>query len=370
MLVALPPQPPAIVQPAPYEVSYGVVKGVAAPGAVTVVVKSGGKVLGRAELDGRRFALHVDLPVGATSLRVETIDRRGRRAGRTVRNVLGLPLSARPRIAPERVDPVLGRTLRKLARGFRGTAGLYAQDLVTGAGATWNADASLPAASTLKLAIAVTALARVGATPVHGSSLDGLLRRMLVRSDNGAANAVERYYAGSTSAGSALVNELMRSIGLVDTEMYGGYVLGTMTASGAELPSRVEEQPSWGSGKRTTAHDLARLLRAVWLASGNTGPLRRHQPGFTAADARYLLYVLAHVRDTGKLDREVGRLPGVIVAHKAGWLGTARHDAGLVFWRGGVLVAAVLTYRSWGAGSSSDVLAGRVASALLRRSRG
>lgn len=368
--MTLPPQPPAIVQPAPYEVSYGVVKGVAAPGAVTVVVTSGGKVLRRADLAGRRFVLHVDLPVGASSVRIETIDRRGRRAGSTVRNVLGLPSAARPRIVTERVDPVLGRTLRKLAGAFSGTAGLYAQDLVTGAGATWNAAASLPAASTLKLAVAVTALARTNPTPRRGSTLDGLLRQMLVYSDNGAANDVERYYAGSTSAGSALVNELMRSIGLVDTEMYGGYVLGTMTASGSELPSRVEEQPAWGLGKRTTAHDLARLLRAVWLASGNTGPLRRQQPEFTAADARYLLYVLAHVRDPGKIDREVGRLPGVIVAHKAGWLGTARHDAGLVFWRGGVLVVAVLTYRSRGVGSASDALAGRVTSAVLRRSRG
>jgi hypothetical protein len=108
----------------------------------------------------------------------------------------------------------------------------------------------------------------------------------------------------------------------------------------------------------------------VWLAGAGKGPLRRAQPGFTPADARYLLYVLAHVRDTGKLDRVVGSVPGVTVAHKAGWLGVARHDAGLVFWRGGVFVAAVMTYRSSGAGNSSDLLAGRVASAALQRFRG
>ena len=46
--------------------------------------------------------------------------------------------------------------------------------------------------------------------------------------------------------------------------------------------------------------------------------------------------------------------------HKAGWISYARHDAGLVYWPGGVFVAAVMTYGS-GVGVASDVLAGRVA---------
>jgi hypothetical protein len=57
------------------------------------------------------------------------------------------------------------------------------------------------------------------------------------------------------------------------------------------------------------------------------------------------------------------------VFHKAGWLNAARHDAGLVVWRGGIFVASVMTYRSAGAGTSSDVLAGRVAQTALRRFR-
>ena len=46
------------------------------------------------------------------------------------------------------------------------------------------------------------------------------------------------------------------------------------------------------------------------------------------------------------------------VLHKAGWINAARHDNGLVFWRGGVFVVTVMTYRAGGAGESSDVLAG------------
>ena len=81
-------------------------------------------------------------------------------------------------------------------------------------------------------------------------------------------------------------------------------------------------------------------------------------------------YPLAHVRDHGKLDRRIGSLPGTAVLHKAGWVDDARHDAGLVVWRGGVLVAAVMTHRASGAGVSSDVLAGKVAAAAFRHVRG
>ena len=106
---------------------------------------------------------------------------------------------------------------------------------------------------------------------------------------------------------------------------------------------------------------MTSLWRALWLASGGIGPLRRSQPGLTPADARYLLWLTAHVRDQPKLDTFVGRDRNVDVLHKAGWISTARHDTGLVFWEGGVFVAGVMTYRSWGVSTSSDRLAGRVA---------
>jgi hypothetical protein len=268
----------------------------------------------------------------------------------------------------------LQRTVQQLAQRFGNTCGIYVQDLTSGAGAAWNARATFPAASTLKLAIAVTALSRTEGTPGLGSTLDRLLRQMLTYSDNAAANGTEAYFGGSTSGGSALVNSMMRSVGLVDTEMYGGYELDSvgeperLLAGG--IPLRIDSQPYWGHGKRSTAYDLASLMRNVWLASGGRGPLRAAQPGFTPSDARYLLYLLARVRDPGKIDREVGRLAGVRVLHKAGWINVARHDNGIVLWSGGALVVTVMTYRSGGAGTASDVLAGKVASAALRRFRG
>jgi hypothetical protein len=373
-VITAPPPPPAIEQPAAYQLSYGVIEGMAAPGTRRVIVRVGAHTLADKPLRQRRFQLRVALPATETAVLVVTVDGAGRRSRATVHHVLGAAAAAMPRVRPPRSDPLLAREVRRLAENFGSTSAIYVQNLATGAGAAWNARARFPAASTLKLAIAVTALARTEGTPGAGSPLDRLLRQMLTYSDNAAANGTERFFGGSTSGGSALVNTMMRSLGLVDTEMYGGYEL---EAAGdprrrlaARIPLRIDSQPSWGRGKTTSAYDLASLLRGVWLASGGRGPLRAAQPGFTSADARYLLYLLAHVRDPGKLDREVGHLPGVRVLHKAGWINTARHDNGIVLWPGGALVVTVMTYRAAGAGSPSDVLAGKAAAVALRRFRG
>ena len=180
---------------------------------------------------------------------------------------------------------------------------------------------------------------------------------MLVQSDNASANALEVWLAGSTSAGSHRIESLLRSMACATRSC-------TAATSSSGTPRR---HPAAGGGAAAVGGrkvlDGARSRPAeppIWLASGGLGPLRRHAPGFTAADARYLLYLLGRVRDPGKLDREVQGVPGVRVLHKAGWLSGARHDNGLVFWRGGVYVAAVMTYRAGGTGLREDVIAGRV----------
>jgi beta-lactamase class A len=371
-----PPQPPLIERPAAYEASYGVVAGHAARDARRVVVRVDGKVVRDVALRGRSFSLDVPLPPREVRVRVETVDARGRRAGRTVPHVLGLPPTARPVERPLRLDRGLERDLRRLVGGYPGSAGVYVENLATGSGAAWNARATFPAASTLKLAIAVTLLGRLEGPPERGSELDTLLRQMLIPSDNEAANTLLVRLGGSTSGGGAIVNTAMRGIGLERTEMYGGYILGTSTGppsrgvAGGGVPLNVVSQPYWGVGKSTTAVDLAELFRAVWLSSGGLGPLMRSGSGVTPAESRYLLYVLARVGDRGKLARIVGTRPGLVVMHKAGWIDAARHDAGLIVWRGGILVAAAMTYRPSGTGVREDVFAGRVAGAALRRFRG
>ena len=340
-----------------------------------MVVKVNGRIVSTLRPRGGSFVADLDLPPGELTMRVETIDARGRRAGRTVRNLFGLPRAARPRVRAPRLDGRFQREVRRLAAGFPGTAGIYVEHLSSGAGAAWNARATFPGASTLKLAIAVALLGRVDGPPTPGSTLDRIMRGMLIASDNDAANRGLIYLGGSTSGGGARVNASMRAIGLERTEMYGGYLLGTSLEPVREpatrgIPLNVVSQPGWGVGKATTAADLARLHRAVWLASAGLGPLGRSRSGVGPAEARYLLYLLAKVQTRSKLARVTHRRRSVVVLHKAGWIDAGRHDAGLVVSRSGVVVAAVMTYRASGPGRRADVLAGDVAEAALRRFRG
>ncbi|HEU5264523.1 MAG TPA: serine hydrolase [Gaiellaceae bacterium] len=366
MIESPPLPPPAIEQPAPHQVSYGLVTGRAPRGTTRVTVSVDGRRLASKPLRGRRFTLRVSLPTGDVTVRVTAFGHGGRRSSDVVRDVFGLPAASRPRVVRARQDAVLARKLRALDRTFSGTTGFYVQSLTGGAGAAWNAKARFPAASTVKLAIAATVLAEHSGIPPPGSPLDALLREMLIPSDDAAANALLVWLGGSTSSGAYRVNDLMRSIGLTDTLMYGGYL--TRTLSGP-IPVRVEERPAFGVGKYTTAWDMTQLWRAIWLASGGKGRLRGVQRGLTPADARYLLWLMAHVRDTPKLDTSLRGERGVAVLHKAGWISTARHDTGLVFWSGGVFVAGVMTWRPYDMGAAADRLAGRVARMTLARVR-
>ena len=362
---ALPP--PSIEQPAPRQLSYGLVTGRAARGTTRVVVFANGKRLASKPLEGRRFTLNVALPLGDATVRVLTIAHGGRRSAAHVHDVYGVSARSRPRVVAPREDATLQRQLTRAVRSYSGTAGYYVQSLTGGWGAAWNAKARFPAASTVKLAIAATVLSEYRGIPAPGSQLDSLLHEMIVPSDDSAANSLLVWLGGSTGSGAYHVNDLMRSIGLTDTLMYGGYLTRGLSS---RIPVRVDEAPDFGVGKYTTAWDMTSLWRALWLASGGLGPLPKSRPGLTPADARYLLWLTAHVRDQPKLDTSIGSEHGVRVLHKAGWINVARHDNGIVLWQGGAIVVTVMTYRSGGAGIASDVLAGKVASAALRRFRG
>jgi beta-lactamase class A len=353
-----------LVAPAEREASFGRIAGRVPRGRWAVVVRAGTRTLAVRKVLGGSFDFFVSLPrrdatIGITAY---AADRRARKA--VVHHVFGLPRSARPGAAAPAplLDAPLERTVRALERSFAGTSGIYVEDLVTGHGAAWNARARFPAASTLKVAVAIEALRATAAKPAEGSYLDSLLRRMLIESDNEAANEVE-----ATFGGGSRVDDLLRGLGLSDTWMAGGYLRGT-AGRREPIPVRVESQPAFGCCKYTTAFDLARLLGDVHLATDGRGPLdRRYGREFTPSDARYLLYLLSRVPDRGKLGRYLAGGPYALL-HKAGWISDARHDVGLVYWPGGVFVAAVMT---WGTavGSASDALAGRVARAAATRLR-
>jgi hypothetical protein len=379
-LPLLPEAPPALVRPVitnprPREVSFGTVAGRAGAGVSRIVVRVDGVTKANVLLGDERhrtyspptpFRIRVALPPRDVTIRVITYNAAGESTSLSVRPVYGLPRAGSPVAIASLEDPILERRIKELVRDFPGPAGVFVQDLRSGRGAAWNARARFEAASTLKLGIALEVLRVLHGKPPPGSELATLFHRMLVYSDNQAANDLEIWLGGSTVAGGVRVNATLQALGLNGSHMYGGYLVGT--AAGRPIPLRVENQPPYFTfGKYTTAWDLARLHRLFHRAAVGTGALMRLPGEFTPSDARYLLYTLAHVQDPGKLDRYIADDPGVSVLHKAGWITHARHDSALVFWRQGAFVVTVMTW-NWGeASASSDVLAGRVARAALRR---
>jgi hypothetical protein len=369
VLSAAPLPPPAIVSPAPREVSYGRIEGRVPAGTRRVLVRVGGTVLARKNVRRRHFVVAVSLPTRDVTIRVTAVDRLGRRSSTLVGPVYGLPREAAPYAGPIPAlqgfeDAELARTTRNLARSFPGVCGFFVQDLRTGAGAAWNARARFPAASTLKLAIAVELMRGLRGIPQPGTRLASLLWRMLVYSDDRSANELLAAIGGSIHGGSARVNSMMRALNLADSEMFGGYLVEDSLARRA-IPLELLGRPYF-IGKYTTAWDLARLERALHLAAGARGALIwRFRGAFTPSDARFLLYLLAHSRTRGGLTGVWGG--GVTVLHKAGWITKARHDSGLVYSSGGAFVVTVLTWNGGGVGSASDLLATRVAQKAIEQ---
>jgi hypothetical protein len=379
-LPLIPEQPPALVQPVvtspgPREASFGTIVGRVGGGTTRIVVRVGGVTKADVAVAPDRtypdfppqaYRIRVSLPPRDVTIRVIAYDALGNSRARTVGPVFGLPRAGRPVAIRSIEEAVLTRRIRELIRAYPGPAAVYVQDLRSGRGTAWNARARFQAASTLKLGIALEVLRVLRSKPPPGTRLAMLFRRMLVYSDNQAANDLEVWLGGSTTAGAERINTTLQTLHLRESHMYGGYLIGT--ASDRPIPLRVESQPPYFTfGKYTSAWNLARLHRLFYRASVGRGPLLELPGHFTSADARYLLYTLAHVRDPGKIDRYIGDNPGVSVLHKAGWIFHARHDSALVFWRGGAFVVAVMTW-NWGqAGASSDILAGKVARAALRR---
>ena len=127
--------------------------------------------------------------------------------------------------------------------------------------------------------------------------------------------------------------------------MYGGYELDPAARAGARGcdPAEVDGQPYWGRGKKS-----ARTTSAAFSApSGSRAAAAGRSARAPGSRRRRPLPALppGPCPGSGKIDRFVGRLPGVHVLHKAGWINDARHDNGIVLWPGGAILVTVMTYR-------------------------
>jgi beta-lactamase class A len=219
---------------------------------------------------------------------------------------------------------------------FRGVISYYIEDLQTGRTIAWNESQPLPAASVIKLPIAVSVFeqelagkilldAEIELKATDKADGSGVLKRtrsgtrltvtnllelMLQRSDNTATNIL------TDMLGLEEINGSCHRQGLTATCM-PRYIM--------DLEARDNKIENY-----TSAIDMGRLLRSLYAQQILDPP--------TSAQ---LLEILKgqHVRD--RLPRYLP--PDVVIAHKTGLMKDACHDVGILYGRNHDYVIAVLT---------------------------
>jgi beta-lactamase class A len=213
---------------------------------------------------------------------------------------------------------------REAVERYPGTAGFYAIDLESGAGYGVRPDEQFFSASTIKVAVMVAVYRRIdegklayadtfetqasdwaaGAgwlrwdTPGARSTVEDALWLMMTQSDNVATNALTRLVGGPE-----YVNEVARSLGAEDTELYW-----RLSSERAAVPAL---------DNRTTPRDMATMLRKI--ASGGAASDFACREMIGLLEQNQLEYWM-----------EAGVPDGIPVANKAGWLDSTFNDAGIV----------------------------------------
>jgi beta-lactamase class A len=352
--------PPPVLSVAP--VSYGRIAVRLGPGTRRVEVQADGRITARRTVPPGPRRISLPVPPGVMPVRVRAIGPGGSRWSATVR-VRALPPSARRAgRVPGFVDRRLQADVDRLVGRFGAISGVYVQHLVTGCGASHNADARFPAASTLKAAILVDAVRRG-----RGRQLASLLDRMVIDSDDVAANQVlAALGGGSGEAGAASVTDTLGALGLLRSLVRRPYIIEDAPRP---LPITTVASPALFTNFISTPYELSRLMVAVHRGAIGRGGVARLGIAAPATRARILARLL-DVRDTSKL--VAGVPPGVPVAHKSGYTEEVKHDAGLLYLRRGPVVAAVMTWSASGVpdAAGNGLIADVAAAARHRLGRG
>jgi beta-lactamase class A len=359
MIAHAPPPPPVMSVPA---VSYGRIAVRLGAGTRRVEVQADGRITARRSVPPGPRRVSVPVPPGVMPVRVRAIGPGGARWSATIR-VRALPPSARRAgRLPGFVDRRLQADVDRLVGGAGAIAGVYVQHLITGCGASHNADARFPAASTLKAAILVDAIRRG-----RGRELAPLLDRMVIDSDDVAANRVlVALGRGSGEAGAASVTRTLGDLGLRRSLVRRPYIIEDARRP---LPIVTTASPALFTNFITTPYELSRLMVAAHRGAIGRGGVARIGIGKAAARAEILARLL-DVRDRGKLVAGVpSRVP---VAHKSGYTDEVAHDGGILYLRRGPVVATVMTWSAAGVSGASGarLIAGVAEAARHRLGRG
>jgi beta-lactamase class A len=267
----------------------------------------------------------------------------------------------------------LADRLLPLIRAHKGQVAVAVKNLETGESFYHDADAVMPTASLIKVAVMIEAYQQADAgkvqlsevltlreeSKVPGSgvlgkhfspgatfSLRDAIRLMIGCSDNTATNLV------LDRVGIAAVNRRMRDWGFPSTRLNAKVFRGDTTSVDPERTRR------YGLGS-TTAREMAGLMEELQVGV-------RNRPALKQA-------MLGHLKKNDDKEKFTRFLPeGTVVAHKEGSVRDARTDAGLIHTPGGVVALCVLTAgnedRRWLLDNAGNLLCARVARAVYDHS--
>ncbi len=357
--------PPRGLSPGPGEAFFGTVVADTPAGSEEAEVLLDGRVVSRVAVRRGRARATVTGAPGRHELRVRFLAR-GIPLGTTVAaGVRLLPAASAVARRPTRPDAVAAARLGAIGRSAGPALGLWVQDLSAGTAAGWNSRTRFPAASTVKLALMVGALARDPATPAAGP-LGYEVAQVGGWSSNLAANRLLVALGGSEAGGAAVAQRVLARLGAVDSTYPGGYIVGTGIAGLPPDPAR-RSVPTV-SRRVTTAADLARILFLVHAAA--TGDrAARAATGLSTRAARVLIAALLASEQRGDNLSLLapGVPPGTPIAQKNGWIRAARHGAAIIYTPSGPRIAVMLSHSDAGMSlPAARALGARVAAVAAR----
>lgn len=278
--------------------------------------------------------------------------------------LVGAPLHAQGSAPATRTDSALTTRLEALARGFRGTVGIYVRHLPTGATVALKADTVFPTASMIKVPILLALFDQVEhgrldldarvpypdtlnykyveSTDVVGYMQPGdtlpvseLAFLMLSVSDNVASLWLQALVGGGSA-----VNEWLAAHGFHETRV------------NSRTPGREAARTKYGWGQ-TTPREIARAL--VMIRQGTVvSP--------TASEQMYRMLTNAYWKDEA-----LSQIPPTVqVASKQGFVDRSRSEVLLVNAPGGDYVLAVITKNQADTSYTPENEGGRLIRAVSR----
>lgn len=277
-------------------------------------------------------------------------------------------------------DASLETQLQAMTAGYAGKVALFATDVRSGKTVALDADAPVPTASIIKLAILLEALEEVRSglarfneplrlksdNQVEGSGVLGqfdtpltitlkdALTMMVVVSDNTATNlAIDRF-------GLKNIDARITWLGLHKTWLYKKVFKPVVEPAPAD-------QKIFGLGK-TTAREIAGVMRRFAVCDLNA-PGATAKP--TAADRKICgvaINMLKNQTDQIAIPRYLGN---ITVANKTGALDAVRNDVGIVYAHNGPIIISAFTYQNkdtqWTPENAGQMLIAKLAKTIVDR---